>query len=115
MDASEIESLKLDDKLDTFEDYDGWMKNSKLEDILDDITNVPDSESDADRIFEHFEYFEMEENEKKESFEKHYKGYSKRDVIKNLIDLCYSDFETHHSVQDEMESKAEEKYGISPY
>ena len=40
MDASEIESLKLDDKLDTFEDYDGWMNNSKLEDILDDNTIV---------------------------------------------------------------------------
>ena len=115
MDANKIESLKLDDKLDTFEDFDGWMCSRELDDIVDDIVNVPDSETDADRVFDHFEYHEKEEDDQKELFEEHYKGDTKREMIKELVDLCYSDFETHHSVQDEMESKAEEKYGISPY
>jgi len=47
MDANKIESLKLDDKLDTFEDFDGWMCSRELDDIVDDIVNVPDSETDA--------------------------------------------------------------------
>tara|TARA_R110000737_G_scaffold329607_1_gene344860 strand:+ start:289 stop:696 length:408 start_codon:yes stop_codon:yes gene_type:complete len=116
------EGVNLDDKLDTLEDFNSWMEGDEIVQIFNDIADVENPIRSGDDLISGYGWVHREDEEREEMFNDIYKGYTKKETIKDILRHHFfevgfggteAEEKEYYQFLDNIEDKAEEKYKIT--
>jgi hypothetical protein len=116
------EGVNLDDKLDTLEDFNSWMESDEIVQIFNDIADVENPIRSGDDLISGYGWVHREDEEREEMFDDIYKGYTKKETIKDILRFHFfevgfggteAEEKEYYQFLDNIGDKAEEKYKIT--